>query len=80
MIMSGKLTSKALDPDGKLGNLTRAVLKEYKESIGLPSFTDEQIIAALNKGPEAPEATPANSNPNQTWGGNSSGIVRDNPF
>jgi hypothetical protein len=69
MIMSGKLRSKALDPDGKLGNLTRGVLKEYKESIGLPSFTDEQIIAALNKGPEAPVATTAPANPNKTWGG-----------
>lgn len=66
MIMSGKLSAKTLDSDGKMGPLTRAVLKAYKESIGVPSFTDEQIIAALNKGPEAPAAaTPAS---NKTWG------------
>jgi hypothetical protein len=54
MIMSGQLKSKALDPDGKLGNLTRGVLKEYKEFLGLPSFTDEQIIKSLNQTPQLP--------------------------
>lgn len=69
-IMTGKLQSKILDPDGKMGPLTRAVLKEYKDSLGLPSFTDEQMIVALNKAPEStPTGGPA-TNQNQvaqTW-------------
>lgn len=42
-----------LDPDGKLGNLTRAALKAYKESIGVPHLTDNEAISALGKAPEA---------------------------
>jgi hypothetical protein len=78
LIMSGALNAKPLDPDGKLGGLTRGVLKAYKEQyMKVPSMTDEEAIKTVNAPRET--QTPAGGS-NQTWGVGGGGIVREVPF
>lgn len=49
LIMGGHLNYKALDPDGKLGPLTRGALKAYKEQyLKVPHLSDEEALKALN--------------------------------
>ena len=66
LIMSGALNAHPLDPDGKLGPLTREVMRVYKtDYLKVPHMPDEDIIKALSSG--------GDSQP-------SGGIVRENPF
>lgn len=50
-----------LEVDGKLGPITRAHLKSYKQQVGNPTMTDEQAIAILSTEPynEGPPQIPA---------------------
>lgn len=68
MIMSGAINAHPLDPDGKMGPLTREVMRVYKtDYLKVPHMEDEQVIKALSQDPP---------NAQQPSGG----IVRESPF
>lgn len=49
LIMSGALNAHPLDPDGKLGKLTKEVMRIYKtDYLKVPSMPDEDVIRALS--------------------------------